>query len=321
MINAWVVRLGFFVVTLAVAESLMLSAASGFFSEAQSYYAKELTETQKIANARLAATRAVRLNARNPYGLFHLATTDFIEGSRSEAISVFNQAEPLMPHISNLLRLRAQALFQEGDFEKAANDLDLYFTVNPESKVTQGYLHRIAGEAHLQLQRYSTAAAHFRDAAMQKDSRDDALRLDLPCRVFSLQYEAGLYSYLALKSLGLEKRLNPADILRNAVQVHQEAAVATFLDLLRRTGHSGPTWEKVEAMALAKSGQIDVAVTLLRTLYVNHPADAELLLMTGDLLYQKKDIPGASALYDQYLQKVPDSPLREELQRRKATLQ
>jgi tetratricopeptide (TPR) repeat protein len=144
--------------------------------------------------------------------------------------------------------------------------------------------------------------------------------LGASAQIFANQQEAALASFLGLKALGQERNFNPAEILRNSLLVQKEAEVSEFLALLRKTGSSKPQWRKLEATAAAKAGRIDDAVALLKTLETENPDDGEVLLILGDLLYQKQDMTGASNYYDRYLEKVPDSPLREQLLRRKSSM-
>jgi predicted Zn-dependent protease len=316
MTLSWRNKLCAAAVMLVISEVLILNAAGAFMSEGLSYQAKELTDRDKLSNARIAAAAAVRQNPRNPYAIFHLAVIDLLDRKYQDAARRFDEAEPLLPHISNLLRLRAQANFHNGEFEQAARDLDLYFEVNPESKVTPGFLHRIAGESHFQLRNYGSATAQLLDAADYKDSRADAVRIDISARTYAFQPESGLFCLLALKTLGLERHFNAADVLKNGVIAKREQATQDFFTLVRQTGNSTPAWDKIGAAAAAKAGKLDEAVTLLKQLHAAQPNDAEILLMIGDLLHEKQDKTGAATYYEQYLKAVPDSPLRDQLRQR-----
>ncbi len=303
---------------MALLLGLPLLSTRQFYSEHLAHQAGQFATSGKSSRVQETAAAALAMNQLNGYARYHEATAHFVRTDYPTALAKYNWAEPVMPHLPQLLRLRGQANYQLGKYQEAGRDMDNYFRMVPEPKSAGGYLWRINGMSHMQAGHFGAAITALLRSSQVPDQKAASLRFRANLAVAGDQPEMATQALLALVHGPNNGDAPSADLLRNATNAGRVTTLARALEIFSTMGGSFPGFEKTLAVAYTQTSRADEAIQMLQKLAQANKGDADLHLMLGDLLFKSGRQSEALLSYEEHLRLAPDSPFREEIGRRRA---
>lgn len=285
-----------------------------FFAEHYSNLAHVQAGLGQKQVALVSAERSRKLNPLNPYTHYQVATSKLELDRPGEAVESFSRAEPLMPHLPNIFRFRGQANLQLQKYAEAASDFRRYFELVPEPVTLRGQLMKFAGLSQMQNDNPGAATYWLVQAANDPETSVESHRLAANTSILMAQPVTAVFSLLFLQqAVG---QIRGPELLRNAIAGQSLPVLIETLETLQAYGPARDV--ATLAAAHARTGNYDRAIDLLKPESSKADANPELLLLLADLYYQAKRFPDAFQYYDAYLKKVPESPMRQDIQRRRA---
>ncbi|MGC8740457.1 MAG: tetratricopeptide repeat protein [Candidatus Sumerlaeaceae bacterium] len=291
-------------------ESLVRYTAEVTASEADT-----LTKRQLYSQAKEMAELSIRQNPYNGYAYYYLGYAELLLERRAEAIAIFDRARPFMPHLTQLLKMLAQAYYFANDFEKAVATFDEYLAMEPLPRVGQDNIFRLWAQALSRTQQFGRATIALAQADSFPTYRNELLQTRILNAVLLNQIIMADYYYREFKHNFHEKSLEPTALFIGALAAKKMESLIRFLELNRLRGEMDATTEKILAMGYAKQGRLSEAITVLLTAQRFAPNDPEIPLFLGDAYSQLGDKAKAKDSYRRHLDLAPASAYRKELLR------
>ena len=303
---------------------ILILMAGAAFTQAFLQYASEVTAseadqqtTRKMhAQARELAETSIRYNPYNGYAYYYLGYLELLLERYQEAIQVFEAGRPYMPHLTQLLKMLAQAYYFAGEFNKAVATFDTYLAMDPQPRVGADNIFRLWAEALSRTRDFGRATIALARADSFDTYRDELLQTRILNAILLNQTLMADYYYRAFKFAFPEKTLEPTALFSAALAANRMDTLIRFLELNRLRGQMDATTEKILAMGYAKQGRLHEAVVVLTTAERISPEDPELPLFLGDALFQLGEREKALEQYERHLKLAPQSPFRKDLLRR-----
>lgn len=316
-------RGGVFLLPLLLCQAAIFHAVRQFASEADTEQAIRLSNRRLFSQARTRAQSAAASYPFNGYALFQLGVADFAAGTspdfQKRAQESLLQAAPFMPHLPNLLRLLGQTHYHLKEYAESAAALDRYFRLDPKPRTAGDFLHQVRSMAHFRTGRQGAAAVPLTVAASFPKQE---LELVVPRLLNALvlrQPNSGQALLRATLFAHPNRGLSAQQIQELFAAASAAEGLATLEQILKpalQSKGADPRLAKYLAAGYLKSRQFDKAVRLAETFRSRYPEDADFPLMLGDIESARGRMDAALEYYRQHLRLRPDSPLREELQRK-----
>lgn len=287
-----------------------------YTAEVTASEADSLTKRQLHSQARQMAEISIGQNPYNGYAYYFLGYIELLLERYQEAIKHFLAGEPYMPHLTQLLKMLAQAYYFANDFEKSAQVFDRYLSMEPIPRTGADNIFRLWAQALSRTQEFGRATVALAKADSYDTYRNELLQSRLLNAILLNQVPMADYYYRAFKTAFPHKTLEPMVLFSSALAAHKMEALIRFLELNRLRGELDATSEKILAMGYAKQGRFHAAIAVLKTAARIAANDADIPLFLGDAYYQLGDMQNAIENYRRHLRLLPNSPFRKELLRR-----
>ncbi len=298
----------------------LLFAGVGFWATFSRYASEQaaaesdrLTQRQMLAQARELAVLSLRYNRCNGYAYYFLGSVELLLERYSQAIEVLEQGRRYMPHLTQLLKLLAQAYYFADKVDKVVATLDAYLTMDPAPKVGGDNILRMWSQALSQSREFGRGTIALARASTYDTYREEILQTRILNSVLLNQTLMADYYYRGFKHACPKKPLEPVALFSSALAANKMDTLIRFLELNRLRGEMDATSEKILAMGYAKQGRLHEALIVLQTAARMAPNDPELALFLGDLYYQLGDAAKARGSYRRHLQLAPESKFRKDL--------
>ncbi|MCX7625124.1 MAG: tetratricopeptide repeat protein [Candidatus Sumerlaeaceae bacterium] len=262
------------------------------------------------------AQLSISQNPCNGYAYYYLGYVELMQDRHDEAIRNFKTGEPYMPHLTQLLKMLAQAYYFAGSFETAVKAFDRYLSMEPTPRVGADNIFRLWAQSLCRTQEFGRAAVALAKADSYETYRSELLQSRILNAILLNQVTMADYYYRVFKTCFPKKALEPSSLFSGALAAQKMEALIRFLELNRLRGEIDPTSEKILAMGYAKQGRLHEAVAVLSTASRISPNDSEIPLFLGDAYFQLGEIDKACEQYRRHLRLFPESPFRKELFRR-----
>lgn len=301
---------------LALGNAVGFISVVNYTSDVTASEADVLTKRQLYSKAKEMAELSIAQNPYNGYAYYYLGYIELLLERHREAIRCFLVGERYMPHLTQLLKMLAQAYYFAGDFETAVKAFDRYLSMEPMPRVGADNIFRLWAQALSRTKEFGRATVALAKADSFDAFRSELLQSRILNAILLNQIPMADYYYRAFKRCFPNKTLEPMAIFSGALAAQKMEALIRFLELNRLRGEIDPTSEKILAMGYAKQGRLHEAVAVLSTAARISPNDAEIPLFLGDAYFQLGERERACLQYRRHLTLFPQSPFRKELLRR-----
>lgn len=287
-----------------------------YSAEVTASEADVLTKRQLYSQAREMAELSLQQNPYNGYAYYYLGYIELLLDRHQEAIAVFERGRPLMPHLTQLLKMLAQAYYFSSQFDKAVETFDDYLTMEPMPRVGADNIFRLWAQALSRTQAFGRATVALAQADSFDTYRNELLQTRILNAILLNQTAMADYYYRAFKHALPKNTLEPMALFSSALAAKKMESLIRFLELNRLRGELDATSEKILAMGYAKQGRLAEAVTVLLTAQRFAPKDPDIPLFLGDAYFQLGELEKAKECYRRHLQLVPTSSFRNDLIKR-----
>lgn len=262
--------------------------------------------------------KAIKLNRFDGYAWFNLGSSVYQQKRFEEARSVLRSSLEYLPHSYNALRLIAFSDYRLQDFAAAAEQFSGYLEMMPNPEVTPDLVFTMAGLASLRTGDLANADYNLLLATPLSTDKSDILRARIMTGVFANQPLSAELAYRLFMFYLPKEELNPFEMVANGLRSGQGAQVVQFLEMAYGLNPDDLSNLKALAAAYAATNQRPKAEALVSKAVEKHPQSASLRLVYGDLLYAQKQYQEAFAQYDEHLRLQPNSPLKGDIENKKA---
>lgn len=299
-----------------VAQLLTLYGMNQFASEALASESIRLFEARDYPKSAELAAAAVKKAPFNGYAWWRLGTNQLYLEKHKDAIRIFQDSLPYMPHQPQMLRLLGQAHYFLGEYPEAAAVLATFFAMEPKPRVAPDIMLRMLAQSRYRTSDQGDAAIQLADAEQYGEYRAELLQSRVVNAILMNHVISADYLYRRLRSLYPDSKLSSAELFTGALAEGKLDSAVRFLEFLRLRGDSDLSLRKVLAMAYSRAGRLEESLTILREISATVPQDPEVHLFLGDLLARKGDIPGARMSYREHLRLDPKSGRRAEIEKK-----
>ena len=260
------------------------------------------------------AKRAIALDPNNGYAYFYAGLNKMALDNPLEACSYYEAAHPCMPHLPTLLRSQAQAEYSCGKYDKAAEDYRRYLTLEPIPLSSPGSAYFLYGQSLYKNGDFGQAAIALQNA----EKYDDFSTRSLPTRLLSSitlnQPKFAQYLFRKYLMKNHADKITYADIFNAQMALLKPETFLSFVNSIKNNIDTNAGALKSMAIAHAKLGHEQEARTIINQLYKDFKDNPEILLTDADVCTLLGDISGARNAYQSFLQKCPDSPLKNQIE-------
>jgi len=270
--------------------------------------------------AQSVSARAVQLNPYDGYGWLNLGTSVYLQHKFPEAVTTLQQGLPYLPHSYNALRLMAFSNYNMQKYGPASTEFEKYLEMQPFPQVSPELIFTYAGLASLRAGDLSDSVYDLMQATPLSDKKADVLRARILAAVLGSRLDGAVYCTRLFRFFNPGTELNPMEILVNTIKRGQVSQTISYLETILPESTNDVSVIKTLAAAYVNTGQREKANTIIADAVTRHPESATLRLVYGDILYSEKRFPEAVVQYDEHLRLQPDSPLRADLEQKKAEI-
>lgn len=261
------------------------------------------------------AKLAIAKDPTNGYAYYYAGLNKIGDAKPSEALSFLKQAEPLMPHLPTLLRVRGQANYGAGNFEDSAQDLQRYLALEPIPISAPGAAYFLCGQALYRAGQYGKAGLMMQDAEKYDEFSTRSLQTRLMSSLLlnEPKFAQYLFRKYQLRSNNIGKT-SFNDIFTPNMALMKPEIFLEFTNAVRAYIPDNDSAQRSMALAHAKLGHESEARSIVNTLYLKFPENNDILLTDADVCTLLGDTGGAKNAYRKYLENVPDTPLRKQIE-------
>lgn len=306
-----------------VAQASIVKGFKQHRSNALSFTAKYYDEQGRYDLSQANALDAYSLDKYNDLAMFYLANASYKQDNFAQAAQQFEQSVYL-PHQTNRWRALGLSRFHESKFLDSAKAFSDYLTVVPNPTGSATSIFRLLATSLMKTEKYNEAAFYYNKSISGELSGDTvpvALQPALVNAIFDGRTDEARFYFDLLKSKYPGTKLNGPDFLVDANDKMKMKKIADFLTPIWDKEKSDASIAMILAASLNQADELTPAEKVLKEAKGLFPQDSDIAMIYADLLFRLKRPYDAKAEYQRHLTLRPDSPFKQQIQGRIATLQ